>query len=235
MKTTHFQRALLLGALCALTGTSFAQMGNGGGQRPNFNNRNNSQGNNSRSQARERQIRTALTNAGYTDTTVQEPVVTLAKMEQAASDTLTPKINAIRNAFQNGANGNNNNTNNSDTLANLLADYRSAITKIQNDRANAIDDLDKNISFSTDPKLEALLTMLGVIGDETGFVSNLSGQAQLPGSSNSSGGGPGGMNGGQGGMSNGGMNGGMGGFGGGMGGNMNGGGMAPPPPPDMGN
>ncbi len=230
---THFQRVLLAGAFCVFAGTAFSQGGNNrnGGNRPHFAQTGNSQ--------RETQIRAVLTNAGFTDAATQAPIIALARMEQNASLGLVPKINALRAALNgnagnnndnNNGNGNNADGNNTDdnNIADLFADYRSAVSDIQDARETAINNLDKSVSFSNNPTLEALLTMLGIIGDQTGFVSSLSGQAQLPGGS-----GAGGMNGGDmGGMNGGGMNGGdMGGMNGGPGG-MNGGGMAPPPPPE---
>ncbi|RYX82821.1 hypothetical protein EON83_17810 [bacterium] len=252
MITTHFQRIFLVGTFCVFAGAAFGQSTNNrnGGNRQNMA-QTNTQRETMRATMRENQIRTSLTNAGFTDTTIQDPIVALAKMEQAASQGLLPKINALRTALnnnaQNNAGGNNTQGNNMNgrSVADIFADYRSAVADMQEARATAIINLDKTVSFSTNPTLEALLTMLGIIGDETGFVSNLAGQAQLPGASNGggpNGGGPngggqngGGMGNGPGGMNGGGMNGGMGGGFGGMNGGMGGGfggGMMPPPPPD---
>ena len=213
--TTHFHRVLMIGAFCAFAGTSFAQVGNNGngGNRPNMGNMTSAQRDAMRAQMRELQIRTALASAGFEDAAIQDSVIALAKQEQTTATGFIPKINAIRAAFQNNTDDN--------TVSGLLADFRRSVADAQNARAAAITALDNSISFSTKPKLEALLTMLGIIGDESGFAANLAGQAQLPGSTGNRDGGPGGGMGGSGGN--------MGRGPGGMGADT--GGMMPPPPP----
>ena len=240
---SNFSRVLSVGALILLAGTSFAQPrgggnnggGNGGGgNRPNFRNMTPAQREAFRAQMRENQIRQALTGAGYDDAATQDPIVKFAQDENTVATGLIPKIQAIRTAFTANADDK--------TLSAALADYRAAVVDAKATRVTAIADLDKSVSFSTKPKLEALLVMLGLIGDENGFVSNLAGQAQLPGAGGGRGGGGfggggGGFGGGGfGGPGGGGPGGGGGGFGGGPGGP--GGGMggdnAPPPPPPGG-
>ncbi len=251
-----YAHVLSVGALCVLAGTSFAQGGgnNGGGNggnRPNFANMTPAQRDAMRAQMRANQIRNSLTGAGFDDAATQDAVVAFAAQQSQAATALLPKIEAIRAAFRDKADDT--------TVQTALAAYRSAVTDASSTREEALKDLEKTVSFSTKPKLEALLTMLGLIGDENGFVSNLAGQAQLPGAGGGQGG-PGGMGGGPGGPGGmggfGGGPGGMGGFGGGpggpggMGGGPGGGGMggpgdmgggpmgggpgdnmAPPPPP----
>lgn len=224
----HFSRVLAVGALCALVGTStsFAQQGgggNGGGGRQG--------GRQGRptpeqmeqmmAQFRERQIRTSLTDAGYTDPTTQDAVIAFANQQAAVATGMLPKIDALRNAFRDKADDK--------TVTDALVGYRTAVAEARKNRETAIADLDKSVSFSTKPKMEALLVMLGLIGDENSFVSNQAGQATLPGAM-------GGMRGMMGGMR--GMGGGGNGGGGNGGGRRNGGGNggggnndAPPPPP----
>lgn len=257
MKSTHFQPLLLAGAFSIFAGTAFGQNnnqfpgnrpnmgGNMGG--PNMGGPNNGQDGMGRAQMREAQLRTTLSNAGYTDTAIQDPIVELARMEQQEAQKLLPQINALRSALlstQNTTNTNGFNTNTRTTnarnvnavrntattrpVADMLEDYRKTVADLQEARNTAIADLDKTISFSNDPTLEALLTMLGIIGDETGFVSSMAGQAQLPGAANNRGSGNGGQRQGGGGA---GFGAGQGNMNGQMGGNF-GGMMGPPPPPD---
>ncbi|BCM92090.1 hypothetical protein IAD21_03969 [Abditibacteriota bacterium] len=220
---THFTRVLSVGALCVLASVSFAQggggQGGGGGRQggqggqggQNFRNMTPEQREQMRTQMRETMIKRALTGAGFTDDATQTAVVTFATQEVAASTGILPKIEALRTAFRDNADDK--------TVADALAAYRAAVVDAQKTRTTAIADLDKAVSFSTKPKLEALLVMLGYIGDENGFVSNLAGQAQLPGAGGGRGGGFGG-----GGMGGGGFGG--GGFGGGgQGGGFGGGGQ----------
>lgn len=226
---TNFSRVLSVGVLCVLASTSFAQRGGnnggggGGGNRPNFANMTPAQREAMRAQMRERQLRRSLAGGGVDDTQTQDAVIAYATQESTAANLILPKIEALRAAFTNNADDK--------TVSSALADYRSAVKDAQTARTTAISELDKSISFSTKPKLEALLVMLGIIGDENGFVSNLAGQAQLPGAGGGRGGGGGAGGGRGGGFGGGGGMGGPGG-GGGMGGGPGGGGdMAPPPPP----
>jgi hypothetical protein len=217
----HFSRVLVAGVLCALASTSFAQQngggngGGGGGNRPNFRNMTPEQMEQFRTQMRDRQIRGALTGAGFTDTATQDAVVNYATTQATVSTGLLPKIDALRNAFRDNADDK--------TIADALAAFRTAVDEAQKNRDTAIAELDKSVSFSTKPKMEALLVMLGMIGDEAPFVANLAGQAQLPGAGGGGRGGMGGMMGGMGGFGGGGGNGRRGGGGGGNGG----GGAAP--------
>ncbi len=212
---TKLTRVLSVGALCVLAGTSFAQRGgngNGGGNnRPDFANMTPAQRDAARAQMRERQMRRMLQGAGFTEQATQDAIVEFANKQNAASTALLPRIEAIRTAFRENADD--------ATVSAALTAYRTAVTAAQTVREADIATLDGSISFSTKPKLEAFLTMMGLIGNENGFVSNLAGQAQLPGA----GGGRGGGRGGQGGGGNFG-----GGPQGGPGGDMGG----PPPPPD---
>jgi len=215
---THFTRVLSVGTLCVLASVSFAQGGGGqggqggggrgqGGQ--NFRNMTPAQREEMRAQMRQTQIKGALTAAGYTDDATQQAVIDYATTSVAASTGILPKIEALRAAFRDNADDK--------TVADALAAYRTAVDEAEKTRTTAIADLDKAISFSTKPKLEALLVMMGYIGDENGFVSNLAGQAQLPGAGGGRGGGfgGGGFGGAGGGCGGGGFGG--GGFGGGQG------------------
>ena len=205
---TNFSRALTLGALGLLTAISCAQPGpgmdpnagngqnNGGGgrgNRPNFANMTPAQRDAMRAQMRERQTRRALGSIGINDPATQDPIVKFANDQTVAQSAILPKIEALRADFRDGVD--------EKTVAAALADYKAAVQTAQTARTAAIAGLDKQLSFSTKPKLEALLTMLGLIGDENGFVANLSGDARLPGAGGGGrggfgGGGPGGFGGG---------------------------------------
>jgi thioredoxin-like negative regulator of GroEL len=215
----QISRGLLLAATLATTGLALAQggggqgQGQGGGNRPNFRNMTPEQRQQYQAQMqvmmaqqREQQLRAALTTISA-DAATQDAVVAFVKLQSEAATALTPKIAAMRAAFAGNA------TDTAVTAA--LADYRASVEEARKTRETQTAALDKQISFSTKPKLEALLTMLGIIGDETSFVSNLSGDASLPGA---------GGRGGRGGM------GGRGGQGGRNGGRRQGGGMTPPAP-----
>jgi hypothetical protein len=53
-----------------------------------------------------------------------------------------------------------------------LADYQAAAEQEKARRQTAIEELDKQISFSTKPKLRALLMINGYIGDEAWFSTS---------------------------------------------------------------
>lgn len=215
-------RVLTVGALCVIASTSFAQRGggngrggqnggNGGGNFQNFRNMTPEQREQMRTQMRATQTKAALTQAGFTDEATQQAVVDFANKQYTATTGILPKIEALRTAFRDNAD--------EATVGAALTAYKTAVDDAEKTRDADIADLDKAVSFSTKPKLEAILTMIGLIGDENGFVSNMAGQAQLPGAGGGRGGGFGG-----GGMGGGGR-GGMGGGGG------RGGAGAPPAPP----
>lgn len=194
----QISRSLLLGATLATTGLSLAQ--GGGGNRPNAN-MTPEQRQQMMAQRREQRLRGAMVTINA-DAAAQDAVIAFVKQQSDAATALAPKITAMRAAFSGNATD--------ATVTAALADYRASVETARKTRAAQTADLDKQISFSTKPKLEALLTMLGIIGDETSFVANLSGDAALPGA-----GGRGGRGGG-----------GQGGFGGG--GGPQGGDMVPP-------
>lgn len=190
----QISRCLLLGATLATTGLALAQNGGGNGNRPNFANMTPEQRQQmmaqmqaQQAQRREQQLRGAMTTINA-DTATQDAVVAFVKQQSDAATALTPKITAIRAAFAGNA---------TDAVVTAaLADYRASVEEARKTRETQTAALDKAISFSTKPKLEALLTMMGIIGDETSFVSNLSGDATLPGAGGRGGRGMGGRGGG---------------------------------------
>ncbi len=226
----QISRWFVLGATLATASLALAQGGppNGGGPGGfgggNFRQMTPEQRQQAQTQRRERQLRGALNQIGADEAT-QTAVLAFVKEQSDAATALQPKIAAMRALFR-GTGGDD------AAIKSALADYRSAVDSARKTRDAQTADLDKQISFSTKPKLEALLTMLGVIGDETAFVANLSGEARLPGGHG--GGGQGGRGGRGGGGGFGGPNGGApdaGGPGGGPDGGPRGGDMTPPPAP----
>jgi len=237
----QISRCFLLGATLATATLCLAQGGQppaqggdqGGNNNQNFRNLTPEQRQQRQQQRQEQQLKGALRQAGASDAD-QTAVLAFVKEQRDAAAALAPKIDAMRKAFTGTADD--------ATVKAALADYRSAVDAARKTRDSRIADLDKQISFSTKPKMEALLTMLGIIGDETAFVANLSGDARLPGAGGQGGrgGGFGGRGGGQGGRGGGrgGQNGGAGGggpqdgppAGGPAEGGAPGGDMTPPPP-----
>ena len=183
-------------------------------------------------------IKSQLTQGGYTDEAVQTAVANYVKEQGTAQETLQEQWQKLNQAVRAG--------NTPDTqMATMLNDFRESIDKEKERRATAYKTLDKQLSLSTKPALDALLMTMGLTGDEAAIVGqNGGGGMGGPGGMGGFGGGPGGMGGGPGGGFGGGgggfgggPGGGGGGFGGGPGGGFGGGpggdmGGPPGPPPD---
>ena len=152
-------------------------------------------------------ITQSLKSAGYTDAGLIEAVTTYMTNRQAARKPLYDAANALSQALSDE----NTTAAQMDTL---WSAFSAALDAEKTRTAGAEADLDKQIGYSKDSKLEAALTLLGVTGDASGYLN--SGQGGRGGR----GGGQGGM-GGQGGRFGGGQGAGQGGPGGrgGRGGN----------------
>lgn len=164
------------------------QQGNGGG-RGNFQNMTPEQRQQFFQQIQENRLRQQLTAAGFTDAATQDPIIAYMTAQDKARQPLRDRFTKLADALQGGAA--------TDTeLSASLNDLRQAVADEKTRRDAALKDLDAKISYSKKPHLEALLTVLGLIGDEASYTG-------------------GGM-GGRGGRGMGGMGmGGLGGFGGG--------------------
>ncbi len=174
----------------------------GGGNRLNWRNMTPEQRAQMIAQRREQFIRQGLTQMGFTDTTMQDALVEFVATQATAVAPLQDKQNAIMQALQNK-------TTTDAQFATLMTDWQTLATAEQTRRTQALKDLDTSISYSKNPRLNALLTVFGIVGDQSSLSSPY-GSAMM--------GGRGGMGGGRGGR---------GGRGGGNGGNN--GGAAPAP------
>jgi hypothetical protein len=190
-------------------------------------------------QMREQNVRTMLIRAGFTDTALQDAVVAFVQDQDKAANSLREQATKLRELLGNQA------ATDAQT-ATLLNDLHAAADTEKDRRTKAEAALDTKIGYTKKPKLEAILTIMGIVGDEAGLTSTgsvLGGG--MGGRGGMAGGGFGGMGGG-GGFGGGGMNANGGGFGGRRNGggrngaNANGGGNAggnnagadaPPPPP----
>ena len=82
-------------------------------------------------------------------------------------------------------------------IATVLADFRAAVAAEKTRREAALKQLDEDISYSKNPRLDALLTMGGLIGDEASYVGGMGGGGGRGGFGGMGGpGGPGGPGGG---------------------------------------
>lgn len=108
---------------------------------------------------REQMIRLMLSNAGFAEKTVQDEVIAFAKEQNTAMD----KFGEQNRKMFEGMRG-------QDTsaaqLSGLMNEYRAAQETETSRRKTALDALDAKINFRKQPRLEAVLTTMGIVGDE---------------------------------------------------------------------
>ena len=128
-----------------------------GGNRPDFGNMSPEKMQQMRQQFMERRVRDELTRAGYGQKTIQDPVVKFVQSQMAERTRLREKSGKLRQAVAGKA---------SDAqIAKLLAELRAAAQAAKAHRDLAQKQLNAKIGYSKKPRLEAVLTLAGVIGD----------------------------------------------------------------------
>ena len=119
-------------------------------------------------QIAERVLRDAMTWTRYTDKTLQDAVVVAAMEREAALDTVREKHLAVARGLMDKA------VNDEQVMA-LVADYQTSIEEAKTRRAASLVTLDEKIQFSQKPKLAALLSFIGVTGDESALLGGIMG------------------------------------------------------------
>lgn len=205
---------LALGLALGIAGVAQAQPGGGapmGQNPPNW-----QQGGNRptpeqmqqfQAQRTERVIRQGLPALGFTDATLQDALIEFVNTQAAATGPLQQKQLAILQALANKETTD-------EQITTLMTEWTALSTVEKTRREQALKDLDTSISYSKSPRLSALLTIFGVLGDESSLSSPFGGAMMGGGRGGMMGmGGPGGGRGGRrgGGGGNGGGNGGGGG------------------------
>ncbi|MBV9467636.1 MAG: hypothetical protein JOZ57_00145 [Abitibacteriaceae bacterium] len=116
-----------------------------------------------RLQARDDNLKRMLGNAGFTDPKLQDALVTFIKAEEQAVQPYRDKgrklIEALRSKTLTDA-----------QLAMLLNDFRAAAEDEKQRRTAAQQALDKQIAYTRNPRLEAYLRLLGLVGDEASLL-----------------------------------------------------------------
>jgi hypothetical protein len=135
--------------------------GPGGG---NFRNMTPEQRQQMMTQMREQNVRRILTQANVTDTATADAVIAFSTAQADATRTLQEKSRALNDALRDPASTN-------EQIAPLLADYRTAVTAEKARRAQALTDLDAKVSYTKNARLDAALTLGGIIGDEASVVN----------------------------------------------------------------
>jgi hypothetical protein len=110
----------------------------------------------------EQTIRAAMAGLDYTDKTQQDDVIAFAAEQEKLLEPVREKHRKVAQALLNKAND--------DDVAALMADLRASIEETSKRRQAAIAELDEKIKFSQKPRLEALLSMIGLTGNETSFI-----------------------------------------------------------------
>lgn len=145
------------------------QGGGGGGNRPNFREMTPEQRQQFMRQMQEQRIRGMLAPAGFTDAALQDAVIAFVNEQDKATEELQQKQRQIARAAREGGMAD-------AQLATLLADFRAAVAAEKTRRATATTALDAKIEFSKKPRLDALLTTAGIIGDESSIVDSMAGR-----------------------------------------------------------
>jgi hypothetical protein len=118
--------------------------------------------------ARERGLRSLLAEAGFEQKDVQDAVVAFVNEQDQAREPLRDQAAKLMDTVTGAATG--------DALVpGLLAELRKNVAAEKERRKAAETALDAKINYSKQPRLEAILTVLGIIGDEA--VSLESGNA----------------------------------------------------------
>jgi hypothetical protein len=143
-------------------------------------------------QRREQGLRQMLTEARFTEPALQNAVVGYVNEQEQARQSLQEKARLLNQALRNPASTD-------AQITTVLADFRAAVAAEKTRRTTALTALEKDTSYSKNPRLDATLTMMGIIGDEASFMGGIGGMGGMGGRGGAMGrfGGPGG--GGQGG------------------------------------
>lgn len=135
----------------------------GGNGRGNWQNMTPAQRQQAMQQMQEQAIRRSLTNAGFADAATQDPIVAFMAAQDKARQTLRDSFTKLAEALQGNAA--------TDTqLSASLNDLRQAVAAEKTRYDAAEKDLDTKVGYSKKPHLEALLTVLGMIGDEASYA-----------------------------------------------------------------
>ena len=111
-------------------------------------------------------VREALTSAGFAEQALQNGVIEMMKAETTGTEALREMerqlaAKLVDPAFQ------------PEAFPAELKAFRDAVAKYQEDKTAALKQFDVTHKYSTQPKLETVLTVLGVLGTETTTLGGL--------------------------------------------------------------
>ncbi len=108
---------------------------------------------------REQTIRLMMSNAGFTEKAVQDEVIAFAKEQNNATEKLGEQnrkmLDGLRDQNASAA-----------QITALMNDYRAAQEGENARRKTSLDALDAKVTYRKQPRLEAVLTTMGLVGDE---------------------------------------------------------------------
>ena len=135
-----------------------------------------------RQQQRALALRETLSQGGFTDAAVQNSIVNFAAEQEKARAALQEKWRAIEQALRG--------TTVTDTqLTVLLNDFRALADEEKARRAKALTTLETEVGLSKKPRLDALLLVNGITGEESAIVNGAQGQGGFGGRGGMGGGG----------------------------------------------
>jgi hypothetical protein len=104
--------------------------------------------------------RALLNSGGITDKEVQDAIIAFVNEQNKAREPLSKQARQLSSALADPATT-------GDQASALLQSFRDASTQHKENYKNALAQLDAKISYTTDPRLESMLTLIGILGDES--------------------------------------------------------------------
>lgn len=173
-KESRILGALVLASIFGVAGMANAQPGgNGGNNRPDFRNMTPEQRQQAMAQFQERRLREQLTQAGFAEATIQDPIVTFSKSLDAIRTPLRDKTTKLREAVANKSGD--------ADVTTLIKDLRTSTEVAKKQRDEALKELEGKIGYTQKPRLEAFLITEGLLGDEVSFASDGGGRGAFGG------------------------------------------------------
>lgn len=118
------------------------------------------------SQAKVEWVRQAMTASGYGDTTTQNAVLTFIQKQEQERQTLRQQERQMAALLVSDQTTD-------DQLNAQLTTFRNAVVQSNARVTQALTALDGVVQYSTQPRLEMLLTVLGVVGQETASLGGV--------------------------------------------------------------
>lgn len=103
--------------------------------------------------------RALLNSGGITDRTVQDAIIAFVAEQNKAREPLSAQARKLSSALADPATT-------GDQATALLKEFRAVSTAHKERYKEALAQLDARISYSTDARLESMLTLVGILGDE---------------------------------------------------------------------